>query len=179
MCYGLGLRGGEACALRAGDFDRDRELLIVKGGKFGKTHLVPHGPGVSELIGQQLARRARDGRLPGNAPLFTFNGRTCVSRNSASIVFTGLVRDLGFAVPDGSSPPRLHCLRHSFAVGCLLPWYRQGIDPAGRLPHLSTFMAHFDPVSTAVYLTITPALLEQASRRSEALAEPAWTAAAP
>jgi hypothetical protein len=40
-------------------------------------------------------------------------------------------------------------------------------------------MGHVDPVSTAVYLTITPALLEQASRRFEALAEPAWTAAAP
>ena len=81
---------------------------------------------------------------------------------------------LDLAVPDGVSPPTLHGLRHSFAVGCLLRWYREGIDPAARLHQLSTFMGHVDPVSTAVYLTITPQLLDQASQRFEAFAEPAW-----
>ena len=176
LCYGLGLRGGEACGLRCGDIDRDRELLIIKGGKFGKARLVPHGPRIGELIGQQLRRRSRDGELTGDAPLFTFNGRASISRHSASTVFTQLARDLGFTAPAGASPPQLHSLRHSFAVGCLLRWYRQGLDPAARLPWLSTFMGHVDPVSTQVYLTITPALLEQASLRFEALAEPAWTA---
>ncbi len=73
------------------------------------------------------------------------------------------------------SAPRLHSLRHSFAVGCLLRWYRQGLDPAARLHQLSTFMGHVDPVSTAVYLTITPTLLHEANRRFEAFAEPIWT----
>jgi integrase len=77
-------------------------------------------------------------------------------------------------VPAGVSPPRLHSLRHSFAVGCLLRWYREGIDPATRLHQLSTFMGHVDPSSTQVYLTITPALLEEANRRFERFAEPAW-----
>ena len=65
--------------------------------------------------------------------------------------------------------------RHSFAVGPLLRWYREGIDPAARLHQLSTFMGHVDPSSTQVYLTITPALLEEANRRFEAFAAPAWT----
>ena len=65
--------------------------------------------------------------------------------------------------------------RHSFAVGCLLRWYREGIDPSTRLCQLSTFMGHVDPVSTSVYLTITPALLAEASQRFEAFAAPAWT----
>jgi len=76
-------------------------------------------------------------------------------------------------VPDGIAPPTLHSLRHSFAVGCLLRWYREGLDPASRLHQLSTFMGHVDPTSTAVYLTITPALLEEANRRYEAFAAPA------
>ena len=63
-------------------------------------------------------------------------------------------------------------LRHSFAVGCLLRWYREGLDPSTRLQHLSTFMGHVDPTSTAVYLTVTPALLAEANRRFEAFAEP-------
>ena len=79
--------------------------------------------------------------------------------------------------PDGVAPPHLHCLRHSFAVGCLLRWYREGLDPATRLYQLSTFMGHVDPTSTAVYLTITPQLLAEANRRFEAFAEPAWSQA--
>jgi integrase len=107
--------------------------------------------------------------------LFSFNGRTYVNPCTASQTFHHLVGDLGLAVPSGVSPPRLHSLRHSFAVGCLLRWYRQGLDPAARLHQLSTFMGHVDPASTAVYLTITPALMEEANRRFEAFAEPAWT----
>jgi integrase len=72
----------------------------------------------------------------------------------------------------------LHSLRHSFAVGRLLRWYREGLDPAARLHQLSTFMGHVDPGSTQVYLTITPALLDEANRRFEAFAQPAWTEAA-
>ena len=52
----------------------------------------------------------------------------------------------------------------------LLRWYREGIDPGRRLFQLSTFMGHVDPDSTAVYLTITPELLEEANRRFEAFA---------
>jgi site-specific recombinase XerD len=42
LCYGLGLRAGEACGLRLGDVDVDRNLLVVVGGKFAKSRLVPH-----------------------------------------------------------------------------------------------------------------------------------------
>ena len=53
-------------------------------------------------------------------------------------------------------------------------WYREGVDPAARLHRLSTFMGHVDPSSTAVYLAITPALLDEANHRFERFAEPAW-----
>ena len=170
LCYGLGLRAGEACGLRIGDIDNRRQLLEVRGGKFGKSRLVPHGPRIGELLARQAGRRG--GR---DAPLFSFDGRRSVHPGSASQVFHQLVTDLEFPVPDGVSPPVLHCLRHSFAVGCLLRWYREGADPQQRLFRLSTFMGHVDPVSTAVYLTITPQLLAEAGRRFEAFAQPAWT----
>jgi integrase len=72
--------------------------------------------------------------------------------------------------------PRL-CRRPEIRRGCLLRWYRQGIDPSTRLYQLSTFMGHVDPTSTAIYLTITPALLDEANRRFETFAEPAWSEA--
>jgi integrase len=167
LCYGLGLRAGEACGLRVGDVDTRRQLVVVRGGKFGKTRLVPHGPRVGQLLTAQL------GRAGGSKddPLFHF-GRRKVSLHpgTASQVFHRLVGELDFPVPDGVSPPCLHSLRHSFAVGCLLRWYRQGIDPGERLLRLSTFMGHVSPSSTAVYLTITPTLLEEANLRFETYA---------
>lgn len=171
LCYGLGLRSGEACGLRIGDVDAGRQLLTVRGGKFGKSRLVPHGPRVGELLARQIDRRGAD----VGDPLFSFDGRRSIHPCSASQTFHRLMTELAFPISDGVSPPRLHCLRHSFAVGRLARWYREDADPQARLYRLSTFMGHVDPASTAIYLTITPQLLAEASRRFEAFAEPAWT----
>lgn len=182
LCYGLGLRAGEATGLRLGDIDTDRQLLVVRGGKFGKSRLVPHGPRVGELLARQVERRRSQSATDPAAPLFTFDPHRhsiSVSPSGASRTFHQLMLDLAFPVPDGVRPPHLHCLRHSFAVGCLLRWYRQGLDPAARLYSLATFMGHVDPASTAVYLTVTPQLLAEANRRFEAFAEPVWTEVTP
>jgi integrase len=171
LCYALGLRAGEACGLRIGDVDAGRQLLIVRGGKFGKTRLVPHGPRIGELLARQAERR----HAADEDPLFSFDGRRSVHPGSASHTFHQLMAELAFPVPDGVAPPHLHCLRHSFAVGRLARWYRDDVAPQARLYKLSTFMGHVDPTSTAIYLTITPQLLAEANHRFETLAEPAWT----
>lgn len=175
LCYGLGLRVGEACGLRLGDVDLEHDVLVVRGGKFDKSRLVPFGPRLAELLGQQVRRR--QGTSPvmdAHAPLFSFNGRTRVHPGTVSQTFHRLVARLDLPLADGVSPPRLHDLRHSFAVGRLLRWYREGIDPSTRLHQLSTFLGHVDPSSTAVYLNMTPELLEEANRRFESFARPAW-----
>jgi len=175
LCYGLGLRAGEVCGLRLGDVDTGRDLLVVRGGKFGKSRLVPHGPRIAALLGAQLERRREDDATAAEDPMFTFVANRPVDPCTASQVFHRLVMALDLRVPDGVSPPTLHCLRHSFAVGCLLRWYRQGLNPADRLHQLSTFMGHVDPDSTAIYLTITTELLDEANNRFERYAAPAWT----
>ena len=180
LLYGLGLRVGEACRLRCGEVDLERALLVVQGAKFGKSRLVPCGPRMAGLLQAQLARRAGGGAAPEpQAPLFTFDGRHGIAPESVSRTFRQLVRRLDLAVPAGTAPPRLHDLRHSFAVGTLLRWYRAGVDPAARLHHLATFLGHVDPASTAVYLTITADLLREANRRFEAFAGSALGEGAP
>lgn len=82
-----------------------------------------------------------------------------------SWTFHKLLPELKLVIPAGVAQPHLHCLRHSFAVGTLLRWYRAGINPATRLLDLSTFLGHVSPSSTAVYLTITTELFECASQR--------------
>lgn len=89
-----------------------------------------------------------------------------------STTFHKLVPRLDLDIPEGVSPPRLHDLRHSFAVGTLLRWYRSGMDPSARLLQLSTFLGHVSPASTAEYLTITSDLLREAGKRFERFASP-------
>ena len=108
-------------------------------------------------------------------PLFSFDGGRSVHPVHGQPGLPPSGHDLELSVPDGVSPPRLHNLRHSFAVGCLLALVSGGARPGSRLHQLSTFMGHVDPASTAVYLTITPALLDEANRRFEAFAAPAWS----
>jgi integrase len=107
--------------------------------------------------------------------LFSFDASgKRISTNTIRNVFREkLLPQLGIALPMGTTTPRVHDLRHSFAVGTLLRWYRAGIRPAERLERLSTFLGHVRPQSTAVYLTVTAELLAEANERFRCFAAPA------
>jgi integrase len=172
LLYALGLRVGEVSRLCRGDVDFDRNLLVIRLTKFSKSRLVPFGPRVAALLCDYLkARQQRVGGLSADAPLFSFGGG-CINPSTISQVFHSLVPRLGLLLLPGTSPPRAHDLRHSFAVGTLLHWYRAGLEPGRRLLRLSTFLGHVDPASTAVYLTITQDLLQEANNRFEHFASP-------
>jgi integrase len=173
LLYGLGLRVGEVSRLLLRDVDLERNLLVVRGGKFGKDRLVPFGPRMAGLLRDYLALRSGKQELGRAAPVFSFTQRGPVHPGTISQTFHQLLPRLSLTLPRGVAPPRVHDLRHAFAVGTLLRWYRTGVDPATRLFHLSTFLGHVCPSSTAVYLTITTQLLEQANRRFEGSVEPA------
>jgi site-specific recombinase XerD len=170
--YGLGLRVGEIVRLRHEDVDRKRRLLVIRETKFGKSRLAPFGPNLGQHIEAYLNSRATWYRQwQPDDPLFSFSNdrRRPLRPETISQTFHHLLPKVEFSLKAGVDPPRLHCLRHSFAVQTLLQWYRSGIDPGQRLFHLSTFMGHSDPVSTSWYLTITDELLTEASQRFELL----------
>jgi len=174
LLYGLGLRVGEVSRLSLADVDLERRLLVIRQTKFGKSRLVPFGPRLEARLTAYLAQReARFGARPAGAPLFSFVGGAPVNPCTISQTFHQLLPALALSLPAGVSPPRLHDLRHSFAVGRLLRWYEEGVDPGARLFALATFMGHVSPASTAEYLTITAELLREANRRFEAYAPPA------
>jgi len=168
LLYGLGLRVGEVSRLCRKDIDLDNQLLIIRQTKFGKDRMVPFGPKMARAIAGFLDREeSRFGPISPDCSAFSFNKRkrTPIGTNTISWTFHRLLPALQLTVPAGMAPPHLHCLRHSFAVGTLLRWYRTGVDPMSRLFDLSTFLGHVSPSSTAVYLTITTELLECASER--------------
>ena len=173
ILYGLGLRVGEVCRLTIADVDFNRCLLMIRETKFYKSRLVPFGPKLAELLKAHLQRKTQQsGNGTPDAPLFALRGGRAINPCTVSQTFHHLVPRLALAVPPGCSPPRLHDLRHSFAVGTLLRWYRSGEDPQAHLLALATFLGHVDVNSTAVYLTTTQALLEEANRRFEAFVAP-------
>lgn len=177
LLYGLGLRVGEISRLCRKDVDLVNRLLLIRHTKFGKNRLVPFGPKMTKEITQFLHQREEGvGRIPTDSPLFSFDKdkQKPIPPERISQTFHNLLPALDLIIPAGVAPPHLHCLRHSFAVGTLLRWYRNGLDAASRLLDLSTFLGHVSPSSTAVYLTITTELFECASQRFAHFAAPAF-----
>jgi integrase len=79
-------------------------------------------------------------------------------------VFRNLARKAGVLKANGQ-PPRVHDIRHSFAVHALLRWYRQGLEVQAKLPFLSIYMGHVSIASTQYYLHFVEPLAEAASKR--------------
>jgi len=182
LLYALGLRVGEVTRLRCSDIDFEHKMLTIRQTKFSKTRLVPFGPRVEARLQRFLHEcERRWGRLETDHAVFSFSKdrHRPIYPNTVSWTFHKLVAELGLQVPPGVAAPRLHCLRHSFAVATLLRWYREGIDPAARLLYLSTFLGHVSPQSTAVYLTITDELLQAANKRYERFAAPVFAGIGP
>lgn len=166
LLYALGLRHGEARRLRIGDLDLDRGLLFINQTKFYKNRYVPFGPKVAECLRRFFnVRRTVLKPLHPDDPLFVTLWRAPVDHHFLLRAFRGILDFLNIRGPERHQAPRLHDLRHTFAVHRLLRWYREEQDVASRLPLLTTFMGHVDTRSTEVYLTITQELLQEANSR--------------
>jgi site-specific recombinase XerD len=174
LLYGAGLRLSEALALTVDDVDLSANLLVVRLTKFFKTRMLPIGPKLSSALGLYAEKRlGLLDRLPsGNAFLLRRRG-IAISRYAAERYFRILRSRVGIERRDGAYfQPRLHDLRHTFAVHRLVACYRQGADVQLLLPRLSTYLGHISLAETQRYLTMTPDLLREAGRRFESYANP-------
>ena len=161
-----GMRVGEAIGLDQGDLDAGRGLLTIRDGKFGKSRQLPLHASVLESLAQYA--RLRDSR-PGKAgpSFFTSVTGTRLIYQNVHFTFHKLTKQAGLHPRSAACRPRIHDLRHTFAVTTLARWYADGGDVAARLPLLSTWLGHADPSGTYWYLTGTPELLALAAARLE------------
>lgn len=167
LLYTAGLRRGEATSLTLGDVDAEAGVVRVRESKFHKSRLVP----LSTDAGRELRRYLRtrelvcDDRRP-EAPLLCNRSRGWRGYTGTGLrdAIMGLFDDAG--VHDGRGRrPRVHDLRHSFAVQALTRLYLRGDDVRSRLPHLALYMGHVSIVSTAHYLHFVPEVAQLASER--------------
>jgi integrase len=166
LLYALGLRIGEACRLRVRDLSLSDATLFIDQTKFYKSRYVPFGPQLGRRLQEFLdLRRSREPSLGEDDPLFVALGPAHVHQRTVDSAFSEIRKRLDIRGLPGQKAPRLHDMRHTFAVNRLLRWYREGADVQSKLPALSTFLGHLDPRSTQVYLTMTAALLQEANTR--------------
>jgi integrase len=166
MLYTLGLRHGEARRLCLCDVDLDHGTLFIRETKFNKSRIVPFGPRLGRCLQRYLrARRTVLQPVQEEDPLFVALWRKPMAAGTVHQTFRDLLGAVGFTRRKGQPLPRVHDLRHTFAVHRLLRWYRQGADVQSRLMWLSTFMGHVEVRSTEVYLTINAELLKAANSR--------------
>lgn len=165
LLYGAGLRFSEATGLLRDDCDLRASVLTVRDTKFHKSRLVPVGMPLAAVLAKHQAqpagkRFARDGA----GYLLSNKDGTRLASSTVQTAFDRLRRAADVhGSAGGRSAPRMHDLRHSFAVHRLTAWYREGADVQRLLPVLSTYLGHSDLEGTKIYLTMTPELLNQAS----------------
>lgn len=161
-----GLRLGEALALDRAGVGPDAAVLTVTG-KNDQVRLVPVHPSTVSMLAGYAARRDRLCPAPASPAFFiTTTGRRAQQRGVQE-TFARLLALAGIGTPPGRRRPRIHDLRHTFAVATLTGWYRDGADVAARLPVLSAYLGHSCPEATYWYLQATPELLALAAGRLE------------
>jgi len=174
LLYGAGLRISEALSLKPQDVDLTNSLLTIHESKFYKTRLVPIGSRLTDVLIAYAKEHSRSGH-PNNAATAFFMTRTGepVKLLTTERAFCCIRKVANVYRNDGSRyQPRLHDLRHTFAVHRLVAWYRQGANVQRLLPLLSTYLGHIHIATTQQYLTMTSELLRQASIRFENYAWP-------
>jgi integrase len=161
-----GMRVGEAIGIDQGDLDAGQGLLTIRDGKLGKSRQLPlHASVLGPLAHYARLRDSRPGKA-GPSFFASVTGTRLIYQN-VHFTFHGLTKAAGLRPRSAACRPRIHDLRHTFAVATLTRWYADGGDVAARLPLLSTWLGHADPSGTYWYLTGTPELLALAAARLE------------
>lgn len=169
-----GLRIGEALALDRDEADLTAGVLTIsRGSKSRDPRLVPLHPTATAALGRYTAWRdehePRSRSRSRNEAFFTDRDGDRLDYMNVRNAFVQASTESGLRT--ASQRPRMHDLRHTFAVNTLLGWYRSGIDVAVKMPTLSTYLGHTDPANTYWYISAVPELLAHAAARLAAAAD--------
>ena len=162
-----GMRISEVIRLDHANVDLKQGLLTVRLTKFSKSRLIPLHPSTVKKLKRYLHRRDELYPRPLTARFFLSNQGTPLTDCMVRWTFVKLSRQIGLRKVGDSFGPRLHDLRHRFAVTTLLHWYQTGVDVEQRLPVLSTYLGHTHVADTYWYLSAIPELLALTKDRLE------------
>lgn len=164
LLYGSGLRVSEALNLQLKDIDIEQNVLIIRHAKNNKDRLVPIAQSLTERIQLLLETYHRFSKDDS----FLFPSITG-NRTDKSSVYRRFRDYLLMAdIPHTSAGPRVHDIRHTYAVCCLKKWVLSGAELMTVLPYLAAYMGHTDFRGTQYYLRLTADLYPDLIGRTEA-----------
>jgi len=167
LAYCTGMRIGEIVRLTVGNINLDQGILDVMDSKFFKSRRLPLSTTVLSTLKSYLEERKKAGApdKPEAGLLWSDVRNKPYAFQSIHQLMLTVLRRAKLKPTKGKQGPRIHDLRHSFAVNRLTQWYREGVDPQAQLAQLSTYLGHKDIQSTAIYLHLTPELMGLISER--------------
>ncbi len=164
-----GMRVSEALSLDRTDVDLEARVLTLRRTKFGKTRLVPVHPSTCDALRAYGHDRDQIVRASFTAGFFVSEHGTRISGCATRSTFAKVSREIGLRAPAQGQRrghgPRLHDMRHRFAVKTLIDWYRAGLDVEVEIPKLATYLGHVHVHDTYWYLEAVPELLALAAER--------------
>jgi len=159
-----GLRISEALQLELADWEPIEAVLIIRQAKFGQSRYAPLAPSAATALNTYLQARAKACPKGNSCALFLNRQGKGLTYREASATFVALRQQLNWQ--HQRLRPRLHDLRHTFAVDCLLGWYRQGQEELNaKILSLAVYLGHRNIRHTYWYLTAVPELLALGSAR--------------
>lgn len=164
-----GLRVSEALALARHHVDLEAGIITVAAGKFHRSRLVPlHSSAVQALRAYADRRDRHRYRQAVCSDAFFLNEfGTSLKYHKVLLTFIDLRDQLAWKTGRSGRPPRIHDLRHRFAVRRLLRWYEEGVAIDRKIASLSTYLGHVKVSDTYWYLTAVPELLAVPAARFE------------
>lgn len=160
-----GMRVGEAIGLDLNDVDLAAQRLTVRFGKFTKTRELALHPSTVTALRRYRRLRRRLAPATGTPAFFVSQAGTRLIYCNVHHAFHQAVQAAGLTPHSTSCRPRIHDLRHTFAVRSMLEAYAAGEDGQTRLTLLSTWLGHVHPVNTYWYLSASPELMAAAGQR--------------
>jgi integrase len=164
-----GMRISEAIALDQADVDLHEGILTIRCTKFKKSRLMPLHETACEALRLYLRRTKRILGASDDVALFVSERGTRITHFSARYNFALVSQRIGLREPPGGfrhgTGPRLHDMRHRFAVRTLIDWYRAGRDVEREIPKLATYLGHVHVNDTYWYIEAVPELLQLATER--------------
>lgn len=169
LTFMLGLRISETISLKLRNIDLNNNAITVDTSKFYKSRICTFNNYVRGMLIRFLKwRKAQEHPTGPDAPLFFYKTGTPIRLDSFQHLFIKIRKDIGLDfITAGRFKPRLHDLRHTFAVTRLKTWYENGENVQELLPVLATYLGHKTLSYTSVYLTMTPELLKNVNARFE------------
>ncbi len=165
MLYGCGLRISEAMHLTRQDVDLNKGTLYIHNTKFNKERIIPMADSLTERC-REYCKTVNVGKM-GNPFFFPspFGGH--YSEATIYSLFRGVLRQAQISHLGRGKGPRIHDLRHVFAVNCLKEWGLDGRDFNNCLPYLAAYLGHEDMRGSQRYLRLTADLYPDITSKIE------------